>query len=570
MSIPRYAALAARLLRENLDVGFRGRAGERQRSLQTIERALNAAERRRWYVRGAFTGLALAASVAVWFTVQQLDTFSAERGDGAEGRELEVSVRALPLGSGATLFSASGEVALLPGTQLAVGDRVATEQHGGAVLSLSSGTHLELGADSNFVVQSENRVQRFSLDRGSLQANVATLHQGQRFVVDTPEAQVEVRGTEFRLRLLETAAVCVPPLAAGAGDGRAVDSTDEALPEESEVAPSRVRLWVREGVVEVRSRGTTTRVAAGEAWPADCIDEEAHLEQGTADRRSAADARTVDARAVDARAADAKTIDARTADAPTADGRTADESSAGERARDADARVAEGHGPEAQTAEGRSVGEGSGDERTATGQRGALEAEQSPLNSGARNLDAANGARSGQNLPAALRRASAGAKESGAGTQRAGTTAQEASQELGSSANASRTPPPKGVPSAAARRAEEAEQEAAALARNAASRGEGKGDKSAERGSALAAQTRLFAQGVQSRQQGDSASALAAFQELLTRYPDSALAENAIVERMRLLQARDPAAARREAERYLQRYPRGFARREAEPLAKKR
>jgi TolA-binding protein len=610
MSIPRYATLAARLLRENLqEVGFRGRAGERRRSLQTIELALNAVQRRRWYQRGAGAGLALAASLAAWVTFQELNTFGAEHGGKLQDGTLEVSVRALPLGSGATLVSASGEVALLPGTQLAVGDRVATQQYGGAVLSLSSGTHLELGADSNFVVQSENQVQRFSLDRGSVQANVATLHQGQRFIVDTPEAQVEVRGTEFRLRLLETAAVCVPPPAAdavgsadhGSEDQRSADqgsadsaeeNVDETLPDGSEAAPSRVRLWVREGVVEVRSRGTITRVGAGEAWPADCLDEEAHFEQGAADGRSA------EVRIADGRAADARTADARTAEDRSADARTADGQSANERGLD---------------------GQSAADGRRADEQGAALE-----LNSGTSDLDAPNGAGLGH-LPGAVRRGTIEGAESDSeaqsadaallqdqvsqdqqlrdrGTQRGtqkstergarqlssrqlnsrqrartGSAQQElAQQELGSSANTSRTAPPKGVPSPAvsraeaARRAEEAEREATALARNATSRGEGKSDKGTDRGSALAAQTRLFAQGVQSRQQGDSASALAAFQDLLTRYPDSALAENAIVERMRLLQARDPVAARREAERYLQRFPRGFARREAEPIAAKR
>jgi len=74
--------------------------------------------------------------------------------------------------------------------------------------------------------------------------SVAKLRSGQRFIVDTPDAQVEVRGTRFELNVLGAAEQC--------GDGK------------------RTRLSVSEGVVEVRSAGLVARVGAGERWPADC------------------------------------------------------------------------------------------------------------------------------------------------------------------------------------------------------------------------------------------------------------------------------------------------------------
>jgi outer membrane protein assembly factor BamD (BamD/ComL family) len=69
----------------------------------------------------------------------------------------------------------------------------------------------------------------------------------------------------------------------------------------------------------------------------------------------------------------------------------------------------------------------------------------------------------------------------------------------------------------------------------------------------------LFAQGVASRRQGDVNAALRAYSELMSQYPSSPLAENAAVERVRLLTASQPVRAREEATRYLRRYPRGFA-----------
>jgi len=76
-------------------------------------------------------------------------------------------------------------------------------------------------------------------------AKVAKLRPGERFIVDTPDATVEVRGTAFRLSVIEQATDC--------DDG------------------TRTRLSVSEGVVTVSSRGKLTRVAAGGRWPAACV-----------------------------------------------------------------------------------------------------------------------------------------------------------------------------------------------------------------------------------------------------------------------------------------------------------
>jgi TolA-binding protein len=77
----------------------------------------------------------------------------------------------------------------------------------------------------------------------------------------------------------------------------------------------------------------------------------------------------------------------------------------------------------------------------------------------------------------------------------------------------------------------------------------------------------LFAEALRAKQRGDGAAALALYAEFLREFPDSPLAENALVQRMRLLGERDRGLAQAEAQRYLQRYPRGFAEHEARELA---
>jgi len=104
-----------------------------------------------------------------------------------------------------------------------------------------------LAGDTSFRVKSQGKSESFALDRGELLADVSKLRDGQRFVIQTPDAEVEVRGTRFRLRIVERAEDC--------GD-------------------SRTRLEVSEGVVEVRSSRGSDRITAGQVWPRECPQQE--------------------------------------------------------------------------------------------------------------------------------------------------------------------------------------------------------------------------------------------------------------------------------------------------------
>jgi hypothetical protein len=85
--------------------------------------------------------------------------------------------------------------------------------------------------------------------------------------------------------------------------------------------------------------------------------------------------------------------------------------------------------------------------------------------------------------------------------------------------------------------------------------------------SSLAAENDLFATAVRAKKEGRLAEAARLFGELTTAHPGSPLVESALVQRMKVLAVTDPAAATRAATAYLERYPAGFARPEAEALA---
>ena len=80
----------------------------------------------------------------------------------------------------------------------------------------------------------------------------------------------------------------------------------------------------------------------------------------------------------------------------------------------------------------------------------------------------------------------------------------------------------------------------------------------------LGAQNDLFEAAVARKRAGDGPGAVAGFDELLARFPNSHLAQAAHGERMKLLRDIDKERARAAARDYLRRYPSGFARADAE------
>src|SRR5262249_1325777 len=109
---------------------------------------------------------------------------------------------------------------------------------------LSTGTTLlvEDEGDLSIVEQTSNQV--FSLGTGSMRADVAKLAAGQRFVVRTPDAEFEARGTSFRVARIRDAAACANGV----------------------VTKLSVYEWLGAGRAGTREGG----VGAGQDWMASC------------------------------------------------------------------------------------------------------------------------------------------------------------------------------------------------------------------------------------------------------------------------------------------------------------
>jgi hypothetical protein len=147
-------------------------------------------------------------------------------------------------GALASVLASNGEVQpLLVGQQWRVGERLRSDALPIA-LNGADGTTLEVDPRSELQLVRADVERWFRLARGAVSAHVTKLKAGERFVIATSDAEVEVRGTRFQVTVVPADEAC----------GQGVVT----------------RVAVTEGVVVVRSRGAEARVEAGHHWPVGC------------------------------------------------------------------------------------------------------------------------------------------------------------------------------------------------------------------------------------------------------------------------------------------------------------
>ncbi|MFL5308459.1 MAG: FecR domain-containing protein [Polyangia bacterium] len=133
--------------------------------------------------------------------------------------------------------------ALSSGEPWRAGDRLRAAS-GPVELTTADGTSLTVAAGSELHLVRADIERWLRLASGGVSLHVAKLKAGERFVIVTPDAEVEVRGTRFKVDVVPGAADC--------GGGTVT------------------RVAVEEGLVEVRGPSGEARVPAGAHWPTDC------------------------------------------------------------------------------------------------------------------------------------------------------------------------------------------------------------------------------------------------------------------------------------------------------------
>jgi hypothetical protein len=223
VSDPDFAELAATALKRRVPEA-RVREFSRDVGIGVIVNAM--AERRRRRALRAFlagTVLASAAVVALYFGI-------------ASRMKSHVACVGPGCGGGVRVDGSVSERRLEHGQSVVAGQGRST------VVEFGSGTKITLRDQGELVYREDTALQRFGLVRGAAHLVVATLSPGQRFVVDTEDTEVEVRGTVFDVAVKNGPADC----------------------------PRRTAVAVTEGAVEVRSRGKRSLLHAGETWLGEC------------------------------------------------------------------------------------------------------------------------------------------------------------------------------------------------------------------------------------------------------------------------------------------------------------
>jgi ferric-dicitrate binding protein FerR (iron transport regulator) len=243
MSVPRYAWLVRKLYAGGgaLIAPPPPSYEDRARAIDAIAGAIATRARKRRARRWGGASFVAAAVVAGVFAGSWVGRAPAHSAAAATAGP---EIVAHPAAGGASVLASGAETPLVDGRSLAAGSRIVTPPGGRATLSFSTGTSVSLGEGADLTVGGDGSLERLRLAAGLVDLHVAKLRAGQRFVVDTADAEVEVRGTQFRVAVADPDPSC--------GDG------------------TTTRVTVTEGVVTVRHAGTESRVAAGERWPATC------------------------------------------------------------------------------------------------------------------------------------------------------------------------------------------------------------------------------------------------------------------------------------------------------------
>lgn len=249
MNAPRFAKLAGTLMAEQerkaeLRAGVQGLheneaapavdTKDRANAINAIERAIRERAKKKTRLRWMIGAAAIAASFLAIASTKLL----------MHSHEM-ISVAVAHTSGNVSVTSPNVPgVAAADGANVSAGSRIVTHDDGHAVLALSTGTRLAIDDSSDFSVVEEDQTQVFSLTSGSMRADVAKLKPGQRFIIRTADAEVEVHGTSFSVGIVPADNAC--------GGG------------------SITRVVVYEGVVTVRHAGDEARVPKGDSWPSNC------------------------------------------------------------------------------------------------------------------------------------------------------------------------------------------------------------------------------------------------------------------------------------------------------------
>jgi ferric-dicitrate binding protein FerR (iron transport regulator) len=250
-----YADMVTDVLRRDVPLAPRF-PSDRQKLVDAVERGLRSRRRHQQVVRWSMTaGAAAAVLVLVIGGKTLLSPYAPAPiavGNGTGPSSHGLRVLSSPEQRGAAGMMVGGGAAPVPlaeGMALPQGFRLVAPPAGEVRIGAARGTTLTLEGGGELAVREASTTQRYELKVGAMRARVAKLIPGERFIIATSDAEVEVHGTAFR--------VAVVPADPACGGG------------------TITRVSVTEGVVSVRRAGVEARVTPGHVWPEQCSESSA-------------------------------------------------------------------------------------------------------------------------------------------------------------------------------------------------------------------------------------------------------------------------------------------------------
>lgn len=208
----------------------------RDRGVVIVAEAMNRQRRRRMGFKGLVLGvpaIAAAAAAAIWMR-NSIDT-RAPASDVAV-----VSPSNCPREAGCpNAIDPAVEIATTNAERVNPGGKMTTDSGDPREFVLASGSRLRIAGGSVVDYVEGNSVHRFSMSKGNVEFSVVRQRASERFLVDTPDVEIEVHGTAF----------------------------DVAINDRTDSCGHRTAVSVSEGIVEVRAAGQRSFVNAGSHWP---------------------------------------------------------------------------------------------------------------------------------------------------------------------------------------------------------------------------------------------------------------------------------------------------------------
>lgn len=240
---PPLVVAAARVLVRDAEIARSVPEDARGRAVLAMKMAMRARARRRRFtwLATAGAGALVAAAVVLAVTSRQhaVNHTASTRGVATEPANDGAAGRAATVVGDVEVRHGETSSALLADRRLTRGDRVVTAEASSTAVTLLRGTRVDVAPNSEVVMDSEGKVFAFDLVGGSIEASVSKLLPGERFLVRTTDAEIEVHGTAFRVTREPASKQCASPA---------------------------TLLTVTEGVVSARTGGVETFVHPGETW----------------------------------------------------------------------------------------------------------------------------------------------------------------------------------------------------------------------------------------------------------------------------------------------------------------